>query len=590
MNEAGRDSAATANAGPIEDGGFSWPAAILRWLQASRLSARAGSMRLGLAPDTLGKIINGHVLAPSPKTARALAARAGIAPPAREAARPEPASTRGALLAMPVADRLTALWREEFQATGSRSAPQSFLLTKEQSNALQQAFFRAETDQAAGRKVRLRRKHIDIGVRFALRSPVVEAGKIRGGYELGSWRVALNRGLGAESCAYVAIVDRPGRETQADVVATREALVALIDHVEGRSRRRWSKKAPLRGCWEVAQSGGAFGFARAAKINPEEAQRYRSLPFYERIERDMTAFFASLEEYDAMDQIAFRKVAMTGAPGTGKTSIAKAIMERFAPRIPCFTIAGFEPLMYLLQSFAAVKRPAIVYGEEVDILMHGGPSALSVLDGIDTPPVRGVYALFSTNFPEKIDPRIRERPGRIDMFWNVEPMKGDEVLHVLLTTMIPALGAALDRAARTLLTAKLSHMTIAELKDVVLRAKMTARAAGRKTIGAEDLVAARQALVEAIRQGQSFKLSKHHGKMGRLDADGKLEVVESFDPVDRARQADDAAKAAERQIEIERDAGKDGAYRPAALPDNPWARKHSDDPPSTTSKDEEAPF
>jgi ATP-dependent 26S proteasome regulatory subunit len=273
-----------------------------------------------------------------------------------------------------------------------------------------------------------------------------------------------------------------------------------------------------------------------------------------------------------MNQIAFRKVAMTGAPGTGKTSIAKAIMEHFAPRIPCFTIGGFEHLMYLLHSFAAVKRPAIVYGEEVDILMRGGTSALSVLDGIDTPPVRGVYALFSTNFPELIDPRIRERPGRIDQFWNVEPMSGEEVLHVLLTTMIPALGDGLNHAARTLLIAKLSHMTIAELKDVVLRAKMSARSAGRKTIGIDDLVAARQALVEAIRQGQSFKLSRHHGKMGRLDADGKLEVVESFDPVERARLSDEDVKAAERQIEIERGTKTQSAERPGTPPENPWSR------------------
>ncbi|MBL0928527.1 MAG: ATP-binding protein [Alphaproteobacteria bacterium] len=572
MSEAASDSAQAANAGQIDGGGFSWPAAILRWLQATRLSARAGSQRLGLAPDTLGKIINGHVVAPSPKTARALASRAGIAPPEADATKADPPSPRGALLAMPVADRLNALWREEFQGSGARSAPQSFLLTKTQSLALQEAFFKADTDAAAGKAARLRRKRIDIGVRFATRAPVVEAGKIRGGFELGPWRVAINRGLGAESCAYVAIVDRPGRETAADVVATREALVALVDHLEGRRRRRWSKKPPLRGCWDVAESGGAFGFARAGKINPEEAQRYRSLPFYERIERDMHAFFASLEEYDAMNQIAFRKVAMTGSPGTGKTSIAKAIMERFAPRIPCFTIGSFDQLMYFLQSFAAVKRPAIVYGEEVDILMGGGTSALSVLDGIDTPPVRGVYALFSTNFPERIDPRIRERPGRIDMFWNVEPMKGDEVLHVLLTTMLPALGKALDDASRTLLAAKLSHMTVAELKDVVLRAKMSARLAGRKTICIDDLVAARQALVEAIRQGQSFKLSRHHGKMGRLDADGKLEVVESFNPIDRAREADDDAKAAERQIEIQKEAGTGGEVAPGTPPENPWSR------------------
>nr|WP_264757497.1 ATP-binding protein [Klebsiella pneumoniae] len=63
---------------------------------------------------------------------------------------------------------------------------------------------------------------------------------------------------------------------------------------------------------------------------------------------------------------------------------------------------------------AQKKIPVIIIAEEVDELYRADAGTLSFLDGADTPRnLAGTYVIFSTNYPNRIDPRIRKRPAEL---------------------------------------------------------------------------------------------------------------------------------------------------------------------------------
>ncbi|HHY9385434.1 TPA: AAA family ATPase, partial [Escherichia coli] len=85
------------------------------------------------------------------------------------------------------------------------------------------------------------------------------------------------------------------------------------------------------------------------------------------------------------------------------------------------------------------------------------------LDGADTPRnPAGTYVIFSTNYPRRIDPRIRKRPGRIDRVISIGAFRTKDAASCAkmylpegININIKELGAVLDRT------------TPAEIKEII---------------------------------------------------------------------------------------------------------------------------
>lgn len=113
-----------------------------------------------------------------------------------------------------------------------------------------------------------------------------------------------------------------------------------------------------------------------------------------------------------------RGVLLHGPPGSGKTSVVQLISQRIIRdngisiyvNNPDITAAGLKLLREI-----EPNRPLVVIMEDIDTLIerYGEACVLSLLDG--ELQVDNVVFIATTNYPEKLDGRIKNRPSRFDI-------------------------------------------------------------------------------------------------------------------------------------------------------------------------------
>lgn len=144
------------------------------------------------------------------------------------------------------------------------------------------------------------------------------------------------------------------------------------------------------------------------------------------IRDDVARFFGSRETYDRYGIAWKRGVLLTGAPGNGKTHTVKALVN--ASNVACLYIRSFRSCPSCTESnmhevFERARRaaPCIVVLEDLDALVDKQSRSffLNELDGFA--PNHGVLVLATSNYPEKIDPALVDRPGRFDRKYEIGP-------------------------------------------------------------------------------------------------------------------------------------------------------------------------
>ena len=219
-------------------------------------------------------------------------------------------------------------------------------------------------------------------------------------------------------------------------------------------------------------------------------------------------------------------VLLVGAPGTGKTLLARAVAGEAG--VPFISISASEFVeLYVGMGAARVREvfarakaqsPAIVFIDEIDAVAKTRGDGklrgmgndereqtlnqlLTELDGFETESL--VICLAATNRPDSLDPALR-RPGRFDRTVSVDrPDKQGrrEILavHVNRRALPLAKDAGLDIIAQ--MTA---GFTGADLENLVNEAALLAGRAGKTTVGYSEFEAAVLRTVAGIEKKRSL--------------------------------------------------------------------------------------
>lgn len=149
------------------------------------------------------------------------------------------------------------------------------------------------------------------------------------------------------------------------------------------------------------------------------------------LQTNFSTFFKGPEAFNKAGVAYRRGILLTGAPGTGKTSILKAMMTQH-PNIPFFVFEKTYDDVYVedlraLYAEASKLQPAVVVIEDIDRLIdtNSFPLAdlLNVLDGLGSS--SGVMTIATANNEGDIDPALVERPSRFDLVVRV-PLPDEE--------------------------------------------------------------------------------------------------------------------------------------------------------------------
>jgi cell division protease FtsH len=203
----------------------------------------------------------------------------------------------------------------------------------------------------------------------------------------------------------------------------------------------------------AAGAGGAgglmsFGRSRARRVEGQEQPvTFADVAGIDEAKEELTEivdFLKNPDKYARLGGKIPRGVLLSGAPGTGKTLLARAVAGEAG--VPFFQMSASEFVEMIvgvgasrvrdLFSQAKEAAPAIIFIDELDAVgrsraagganISGGHDEreqtlnqiLTEMDGFD--PRQGVIVLGATNRPEVLDPALL-RPGRFDRRVAVQP-------------------------------------------------------------------------------------------------------------------------------------------------------------------------
>jgi cell division protease FtsH len=269
--------------------------------------------------------------------------------------------------------------------------------------------------------------------------------------------------------------------------------------------------------------GGLFGGTRKP-VDPETVRvTFDDVAGIDEVKAEISEvvdFLRDPAKYQRLGARAPKGVLLAGAPGTGKTLLARATAGEAG--VPFFSASASEFIEMIVgvgasrvrQLFAEARRvaPAIIFIDEIDTIGRTrGPMAigghdereqtlnqiLTEMDGFSGH--EGVVVLAATNRADVLDPALL-RPGRFDrtIAVNLPDSRGRAAILRVHTRSVPlAANVDLDRLASST-----PGMTGADLANLVNEAALLAARRGEDAVSQHDLTDS----LEKVQLGTARKL------------------------------------------------------------------------------------
>ena len=264
---------------------------------------------------------------------------------------------------------------------------------------------------------------------------------------------------------------------------------------------------------------GGFGKSRATLYQPDTGPRttFADVAGIDQVENEVSEivdFLRDPRRYSALGARIPRGVLLSGAPGTGKTLLARAVAGEAG--VPFFSISASEFIEAIVgvgasrvrDLFEQAKKvaPSIIFIDELDAIgrARGGSFSaggvdereqtlnqiLTEMDGFEGND--GVVVLAATNRPEILDPALL-RPGRFDRRVGVAAPDRNgrlEILRVHIRNVPLSSDVDLEAVAATT-----PGMVGADLANLVNEAALTAAMHHRNQVTAADFGEALEKIV-----------------------------------------------------------------------------------------------
>ena len=237
-----------------------------------------------------------------------------------------------------------------------------------------------------------------------------------------------------------------------------------------------------------------------------------------------------------------RGIVLFGAPGTGKTLIAKAIANEAKANF--ITIKGPELISkWVGESEKAVREvfkkakqssPSIVFLDEFesiagmrratdgagsDVMNRVVNQLLSSMDGVES--MEGVIVVAATNRPEMIDPALL-RSGRFERVLHIPPPDTKSIKEIL---KIHTESMPLGKFKISDLASQLTNYTGADIEAICREAALIAMRANRKTVSKKHFEQA----IERVRPTVTDEMMQYYDRMESMLVSGLESVRRSPD-------------------------------------------------------------
>jgi len=270
--------------------------------------------------------------------------------------------------------------------------------------------------------------------------------------------------------------------------------------------------------------GGLFDFSRSRARRYERVSGgpgYNEVAGLDNAKRELQEIVDFLKEPERFRKLGAKMpkgILMMGAPGTGKTLLAKATASE--AKVPFFSISGSEFIeMYVgvgagrvRDMFAQARKeaPALIFIDEIDSVgrargtgLGGGHDEreqtlnqiLAEMDGFD--PQLAVVVLAATNRPDVLDAALL-RPGRFDRKVVLE-LPHREARRAILNVHLRAKPVAADLDIEGLAAVTVGFSG-ADLANLVNEAALYAARERHETIAQSDFDNARDKLMLGLRR------------------------------------------------------------------------------------------
>jgi len=213
-----------------------------------------------------------------------------------------------------------------------------------------------------------------------------------------------------------------------------------------------------------------------------------------------------LNRYESLQLPRLRTVLLIGSAGTGKTTLLKVEGASHAKQggYVCFICpppnsrnsTAWQNLTNALHLAAESKIPALILVEDFEMFVSSASdlqNVLDILDGIGTPDnPAGTLLLATSNEPERIDARIRDRSGRIDAIIELGLV---EEVELAIRFLKHFLGSAFREEEHAALASQLLKQPGSHFREVSIAAILRAMEQNRKDVSGEDILWAHETIL-----------------------------------------------------------------------------------------------